>query len=568
MVANSIERQPLGQLLLNRGIVSQEALNLALEEQKRLNHQKLLGEVLVDLNICTEDQIVESLAAAYGVPYARITPRVADPRAIAEIPREVLEKHQILPLFLVEGVLTVALPEPADVFLIEEIARLTGHKIQIVAATARDIKATLQAYLPNESVFVIDDIIDEANLQNMTLIEEPSQDLGDLASAADESPVIKLVNYCLYNAIKEQASDIHIEPGDRTLRIRFRVDGRLIERLRPPFLMHPALVSRIKIMSSLDISQRRLPQDGAIHVMMDKRPIDIRVATLPGKWGEKVVLRVIDNDKAAVNLERLGFSYESLKHWRKLIQIPNGILLVTGPTGSGKSTTLYASLAELNSPEVNICTVEDPIEYAMTGVNQFQVNDKIQFSFANALRALLRQDPDIIMVGEIRDGDTARIATQAALTGHLVLSTLHTNDAPSSITRLFNLEIEPYLVGATLSGILAQRLVRKLCQACREPYEPTPNEIRALEKTPGKVEVLYRAKGCARCHNRGYTGRIGVHELLVPNDVMVERISAGASLNELKDHALKSGLVPLRADGIDKVKAGLTTLEEVHRVTA
>ena len=234
MVANSIERQPLGQLLLNRGIVSQEALNLALEEQKRLNHQKLLGEVLVDLNICTEDQIVESLAAAYGVPYARITPRVADPRAIAEIPREVLEKHQILPLFLVEGVLTVALPEPADVFLIEEIARLTGHKIQIVAATARDIKATLQAYLPNESVFVIDDIIDEANLQNMTLIEEPSQDLGDLASAADESPVIKLVNYCLYNAIKEQASDIHIEPGDRTLRIRFRVDGRLIERLRPP----------------------------------------------------------------------------------------------------------------------------------------------------------------------------------------------------------------------------------------------------------------------------------------------------------------------------------------------
>ena len=302
--------------------------------------------------------------------------------------------------------------------------------------------------------------------------------------------------------------------------------------------------------------------------MMDKRPIDIRVATLPGKWGEKVVLRVIDNDKAAVNLERLGFSYESLKHWRKLIQIPNGILLVTGPTGSGKSTTLYASLAELNSPEVNICTVEDPIEYAMTGVNQFQVNDKIQFSFANALRALLRQDPDIIMVGEIRDGDTARIATQAALTGHLVLSTLHTNDAPSSITRLFNLEIEPYLVGATLSGILAQRLVRKLCQACREPYEPTPNEIRALEKTPGKVEVLYRAKGCARCHNRGYTGRIGVHELLVPNDVMVERISAGASLNELKDHALKSGLVPLRADGIDKVKAGLTTLEEVHRVTA
>src|SRR5688500_3351941 len=281
--------------------------------------------------------------------------------------------------------------------------------------------------------------------------------------------------------------------------------------------MAAAVTSRIKIMAGMDIAERRLPQDGGIHVMMDKRPIDLRVSTMPGKHGEKVVVRIIDNERTAVNLERLGFGYDTLKQWRKLIALPNGILLVTGPTGSGKSTTLYASLQELNDVDVNICTVEDPIEYAMTGVNQFQTDDKIGFTFANALRALLRQDPDILIVGEVRDTDTARIATQAALTGHLVLSTLHTNDAPSAITRLFNLGIEPYLVGATVSGVLAQRLVRKLCQSCREPYEATANEKRLFEKNGG-VETLFKPKGCARCRNRGFAARIGIYELLVPDD--------------------------------------------------
>jgi type II secretory ATPase GspE/PulE/Tfp pilus assembly ATPase PilB-like protein len=302
--------------------------------------------------------------------------------------------------------------------------------------------------------------------------------------------------------------------------------------------------------------------------MMDKRPVDLRVSTLPGKYGEKVVVRIIDNERGAVNLERLGFSYDTLKQWRKLIALPNGILLVTGPTGSGKSTTLYASLQELNEADVNICTVEDPIEYALPGVNQFQVNDKIGFSFVNALRSMLRQDPDIIMVGEIRDGETARVATQAALTGHLVLSTLHTNDAPSAVTRLFNLGIEPYLVGATVMGVLAQRLVRKLCQHCKEIYEPTINEKRQMERFVGPVETLYRPRGCPRCRNRGYAGRIGVYELLVPDDVLFDRISQGANLNELRELAKKVGLKPLRADGVDKVKAGLTTLDEVYRVTA
>ena len=567
MVA-TLQRKPLGQLLLSRGVLNQEQLDRALAEQKRSNHQKLLGEILVELHVCTEDQITEALAQAYGVPYARVSPKVADPKVIAALPKEFLEKHQVLPLFLVERVLTVAVPEPANVFLLEEIERLSGYQVQVVAATTRDIKATLQTYLPNDKVFVIDDIIEEVKPEEFTLIEAPVQDITDLEQAAGDSPVVKLVNYCIYNAVKDGASDIHIEPHEQALRIRYRIDGRLMEKLRPPYQMAPAVSSRIKIMAGLDISERRLPQDGGIHVMMDKRPIDLRVSTMPGKHGEKVVIRVIDNDKASVNLEKLGFGYETLKQWRKLITMPNGILLVTGPTGSGKSTSLYAVLQEINSNDVNICTVEDPVEYALTGVNQFQVNEKAGFTFSTALRSLLRQDPDILMVGEIRDGETARLATQAALTGHLVLSTLHTNDAPGAVTRLYNLGIEPYLVGASLGGVLAQRLVRKLCQACKEPYEPTPNEKRQLDRFTDNVETLYKPKGCQRCRNLGFAGRIGIYELLIPDDQLVERISQGASLNDIREMAKKLGMKTLRQDGVDKVKSGITTLEEVYRATA
>jgi len=565
----TLERKPLGQLLLAKGLVRPEQLERALDEQRRSGHQKLLGEVLVELRVCTEDQIIEALAQAYGVPYARVNPKIADPKTIPVLPKEFLEKHAVLPLFIVEGILTVAVPEPANVFLIEEVERISGHPVQVVAATVRDIKATLQAYLPQDKVFVIDDIIDDVKPEDFTLVEQAKvQDLANLEQAAGDSPVIKLVNYTIYNAVKEGASDIHIEPSDGHLRIRYRIDGRLAERMRPPFQMHAAVTSRVKIMAGLDISERRLPQDGGIHVMMDKRPIDLRVSTMPGRAGEKVVIRVIDNDRASVNLEKLGFGYDTLKHWRKLINLPNGIVLVTGPTGSGKSTTLYSSLAELNADDTNICTVEDPVEYNLPGVNQFQVNDKAGFTFAGALRSLLRQDPDILMIGEIRDVETARLATQAALTGHLVLSTLHTNDAPGAVTRLFNIGIEPYLVGATLGGVLAQRLVRKLCQHCKEPYAASVNEKRQVERFVGDVETLYRAKGCPKCKNLGYAGRVGVYELLVPDDEMVDRISNGATLNEVRDLAAKAGMRPLRADGVEKVKAGITTLEEVYRVTA
>jgi type IV pilus assembly protein PilB len=567
MVA-TIQTKPLGQLLLAKGLINQEQLDHALAEQKRTGHQKLLGEMFVELRVCTEDQIVETLAQAYQVPYARVSPKIADPKVIQVLPKEFLEKHQTLPLYLVEGVLTVAVPEPANVFLLEEIERLSGYHVQVVAATARDIKSTLQAYLPNDKVFVIDDIIEEVEPEEFNVIEQPVQDVVNLEVAAGDSPVIKLVNYIIYNAVKDGASDVHVEPGENTLRIRYRVDGCLTEKIRPPHQMHAAVASRIKIMAGLDISERRLPQDGGIHVMMDKRPVDLRVSTMPGKHGEKVVIRVIDNDKASVNLEKLGFSYDSLKGWRKLINVPNGIVLVTGPTGSGKSTTLYASLQELNSGEVNICTVEDPIEYALNGVNQFQVNEKAGFTFATALRALLRQDPDILMVGEIRDVETAKLATQAALTGHLVLSTLHTNDAPGAITRLYNLGIEPYLVGATVVGVMAQRLVRKLCQHCKEPYKPGMNEKRHLDRLAGNVDTLYKAKGCQHCRNLGFSGRIGIYELLVPDDLLIEQISQGATLNEVRELAKKKGMTTLRGDGMEKVKAGITTLDEIYRVTA
>lgn len=567
MVATAT-RKPLGQLLIDSGVVTVEQLDIALEEQRRCNHQKLLGEILVESGACTDDQITEALAIAYGVPYARVSPKIADAQTIAILPKEFLEKHQVLPLFLVDNVLTVAVSEPANVFLLEEIERLSGYSVQLVAATSRDIRSTLQTYLPNDKVFVIDEIMDDVKPEDFTLIEQKIEDITDLEQAAGDSPVVKFVNYAVYSAVRDGASDVHIEPGEGTLRVRYRVDGCLVEKLRPPAMMAAAIASRIKIMAGLDISERRLPQDGGIHVMMDKRPVDLRVSTMPGRHGEKVVIRIIDNDKASVNLEKLGFDVEMLKEWRRLIKLPHGIILVTGPTGSGKTTTLYAGLKELNEDDVNICTIEDPVEYNLAGVNQFQVNDKAGFTFASALRSLLRQDPDIIMVGEIRDGETARLATQAALTGHLVLSTLHTNDAAGAITRLTNLGIEPYLVAASVTGVLAQRLVRKLCPQCRQPYEPTPNELRVLEKTAGTVDKLYKPKGCSACRNLGFVGRIGIYELLVPDENMIEFITTGGAHNGLKALANAAGMKSLRDDGLDKVKAGITTLEEIYRATA
>jgi len=558
----------LGQLLIAQKSLTEEQLAQALDYQRNSGNALLLGEVLQQLGFCTDEQILAALASGYGVPFARISPRVADPKVIDLLPREFLEKHTILPLFKVRNRLTLAVNEPANVFLMEEVGRRTGCEVLVVCATAKDIFSTLETHVPSANIFVIDEIFDDTDPTDLAFIEEKADDIADLESAAEGSPVIRLVNYLVYHAAREGASDIHIEPDENALRVRYRIDGKLYEKMRPPIKMLPAIASRIKIMARLDISERRLPQDGGIHVMMEGRPVDLRVSTMPGQHGEKVVIRLIDNRNVLVNLEKLGFSYETLKQWRKLISMPNGIVLVTGPTGSGKSTTLYSVLKEINTEEVNICTVEDPVEFNLAGVNQFQVNEQIGFTFASALRSLLRQDPDIIMVGEIRDHETARVAVQAALTGHLVFSTLHTNDAPGAVTRLLNIGVEPYLVSASINGVLAQRLVRKICNYCKEPYEVPDNTRIAVERVAGEVETFYHGAGCSKCRNTGYSGRIGIYEIFVPDDAMRDKITSAPSIHELRALASEAGMKTLRDDGMAKVKAGITTVDEVFRVTA
>lgn len=559
-------RLPLGQLLLNRGVITQEQIDCALERQQNSGHSKLLGELLVELEYCTENQICSALAEAYGVPYAVVSPKLCDPAVIELLPREFLEEHIVLPLFKVRGTLTVALSEPSNVFVIEEIQRLSDCKVQVVCATVKDIKATLQTYLPAANIFVIDDIIDDVSLDDFTMIENMPEDISNLEEVAGQSPVVKLVNYLIYCAVHENASDIHIEPDEKRLRVRYRVDGRLYEKMTPPHPMHAAIVSRIKIMADLDIAQRRLPQDGSIHVLVQSKPVDLRVSVMPGTYGEKVVIRVIDFWKMLTNLESLGFSYDNLQTFKKVINRPNGIVLVTGPTGSGKNTTLYAGLAELNNEQVNICTVEDPVECKIHGINQFEVHNLAGFTFSSALRSLLRQDPDIIMVGEIRDRDTANIAVQAALTGHLVLSTLHTNDAPGAVTRLVDLGVAPYLVSASLIAVLAQRLVRKICPNCKEECEPSGTIRKTVNQWAGEELTFFRGMGCKKCRNTGYIGRIAIHEMFVPDDKVLDMITQGIPLKTLRTAAIGNGMVPLHLDGVEKIKAGITTIDEVLRV--
>jgi type IV pilus assembly protein PilB len=556
----------LGNLLVERGFVSPSGLEAALVHQRQAaGRNKLLGEILVELELCSEDQIVECLAAEYGVPYAKLDQRLCDPRAVELLPREYVEANLVLPLFAVRGMLTLAVPEPSNLFLVDEVRSLTGLDVQIVAASAKDIRRMIAAQ-PNSKVFVIDDIIDDSESADVTLIEEAIDDIGDVEEIAGQSPVIRLVNYVIYHAVKEGASDVHIEPGERAVRVRYRIDGRLHKALEVPLRLVNAITSRIKIMAGLDISERRLPQDGRVHVLSDGRKVDLRISTFPTSRGEKTVIRVLDTRAVSLNVEDLGFAEDVLAELRRQVAAPNGIVLVTGPTGSGKSTTLYAALNEVSSLENNICTVEDPIEYHLPLINQFQVQEKIGLTFSKALRTLLRQDPDIIMVGEIRDEETARTAIQAALTGHLVLSTLHTNDACSAITRLIHMGIEPFLISAALNVVLAQRLVRRICSKCRQPYEPPRPVRKALERMGHDLPQLFKGAGCRHCRNTGYSGRIGIHELLLLDDELRDMVTSDPSLPAIRRHARERGMVSLRHDGFRKVREGITTVEEVLHV--
>jgi type IV pilus assembly protein PilB len=554
----------LGNVLIERGYVTVEQLNTSLTEQ-RAGGSKLLGEILVERGFCTDDQITECLATVYGVPYAKLEPRIADPRVVDALPREYIEKNLVFPLFKIRGTLTVAVTEPTNLFLIDELHAQTNLEIQVVATSAKDLRRMITT-LPDSKTFVIDDIIEDNAQAEVTLIETAIEDIGDMAEFAGQSPVIRLVNYIIYNAVKEGASDIHIEPAERCLRIRNRIDGNLYKALEVPINLLGAVTSRIKIMASLDISERRLPQDGRVHVLLDGRKIDLRVSTFPASRGEKTVIRVLDTRTVSLNLRDLGFAEDILTPLQTSIQAPNGIVLVTGPTGSGKSTTLYAALNEIASMENNVCTVEDPIEYHIPLINQFQVQEKVGLTFSKALRTLLRQDPDVIMVGEIRDEETARTAIQAALTGHLVFSTLHTNDAASAITRLINMGVEPYLIGAALNVVLAQRLVRRICAKCREEYEPPRPLRKAIERMGHAIEKFYKGVGCRKCRNTGYCGRLGVHEFVFINDELRDAVVAGHSVADLRRIASTYGMITLRHDGFRKVREGLTSLEEVIQI--
>src|SRR5436190_4360724 len=561
MSSHSTAPPRLGNVLIERGYITVEQLNASLAEQ-RAGGSKLLGEILIERGFCNDDQIIECLATVYGVPYAKLEPRIADPRIVDCLPREYVEKHLVFPLFKIRETLTVAVTEPTNLFLLDELHALTNVEVQIVATSAKDIRRMITT-LPDSKTFVIDDIIDDNTQAEVTLIETAIDDIGDTTDFAGQSPVIRLVNYIIYNAVKEGASDIHIEPGDRCLRIRNRIDGCLYKALEVPLKLLGAVTSRIKIMASMDISERRLPQDGRVHVLMEGRKVDLRVSTFPGSRGEKTVIRVLDTRSVSLNLRDLGFAEDILTPLQTAIQAPNGIILVTGPTGSGKSTTLYAALNEIASMENNICTVEDPIEYHLPLINQFQVQERVGLTFSKALRTLLRQDPDVIMVGEIRDEETARTAIQAALTGHLVLSTLHTNDAPSAITRLINMGVEPYLIGAALNGVLAQRLVRKICAKCREEYDPPRPLRKAIERMGHEIEKFYKGVGCRKCRNTGYSGRLGVHELLFINDELRDAVVAGQSVADLRRIAAAYGMITLRYDGYRKVREGLSSMEEI-----
>lgn len=555
----------LGKLLIDKGYLTPGDLQSALDQQKQEGRKKLLGEMVVDLGYCTEDQVVECLATEYGVPYAKLEARLFDLKIVDVLPREYIEKNLVLPLFLVRGVLTIAVSEPSNLFLIDEIRGLTNLQVQIVASSARDIRRMITT-LPNSRVFVIDDIIEDSDNADVTLIEEAIEDIGDVAEIAGQSPIIRLVNYVIFNAVKEGASDIHIEPAERCMRVRYRIDGRLYKSLEVPHHLLNAVTSRIKIMGGMDISERRLPQDGRVNVMLEGRKIDLRVSTFPATHGEKTVIRVLDTRAVSLNLEDLGFAEDVLAVFRQGIVAPNGIILVTGPTGSGKSTTLYAALNEISSMENNVCTVEDPIEYHLPLINQFQVQAKIGLTFPKALRTLLRQDPDVIMVGEVRDEETARTAIQAALTGHLVFSTLHTNDACSAITRLINMGVEPYLIGAALNMVLAQRLVRRICPKCRSTYEPTRTMRKALERMGHDFPEYYRGVGCKACRNTGFKGRVGVHEVLVIHDAMRDAIVADPSIGNLRKLAMQNEMITLAVDGFRKVREGVTTVEEVFQI--
>jgi type IV pilus assembly protein PilB len=558
-------RKSVEQLLLERGHITEEQLEQARTVQAQTPGKKIT-QILLTMNAASEAQVLAAVAETLGMAFEQPERPAVDADAFKLLPVDYIRQAQVIPLRFEENVLVVGVTDPNNVFLIDELKRKIRREMRFVVTTPADITRLIEQINTSTTDLNMDEIVKDMSEDDVQVVKEDKEEVTDLEKAGSESPVIRFVNYLIFDAIKQGASDIHIEPKEKALKVRYRIDGVLFEAMNPPYQMQAAIVSRLKIMSNLDISERRLPQDGRVRAVVHGRKVDLRLSTLPTVAGEKVVMRILDNRSISVNLDDLGFSENALTIWKHQIDQPHGIILVTGPTGSGKTTTLYASLRQMDANKLNISTVEDPIEYHLSTVNQTQVFAKIGMTFAAALRALLRQDPDVVMLGEIRDKETAEIAVQASLTGHLVLSTLHTNDAPSSITRLINIGVEPYLIAAALNAVLAQRLVRKVCQHCKEEYTPTAEmaEFLALQ---GFAQKSFKGKGCDRCRKTGYSGRLGIYEMLVMDDSLRDLVTRNPDVTQFRKLCRERGLVTLREDGFQKVISGLTTVDEVLRVT-
>ncbi len=556
-------KRSLGETLVEEGIISREQLTQAQEEEKRSGQH--LRKVVVRMGLIEEEDLVELLSDKLNVPRIELGNYLIDPKIVELVPELLARKYDLMPVFKIGNRLTCAMVDPWNVFALDELRMKTNFTIEPAVATEAEIRRSLDEHYGVKGS--MEEVIRSIDEEKPRLKDQKELDLKELEGIVKEPVVIKLVNLMIIEAVHQGASDIHIEPEEKNLNMRFRVDGMLREIPSPPKHLQSALISRIKILADLDIAERRVPQDGRFNIRMEGKEIDVRVSCLPTLYGENVVLRLLDVSSALLSLTQLGFSKEVLDRYQRLVHEPYGIILVTGPTGSGKTTTLYSSLDKINTVEKNIITIEDPIEYRLNGIRQTQVNVKVNFTFVNGLRSILRQDPNVIMVGEIRDRETAEIAIQAALTGHLVFSTLHTNDAAGAVTRLTDMGIEPFLVASSVLGILAQRLMRTICKDCKEEYEASAEALKVLGADLPVGMKFFKGRGCAKCMATGYRGRLGVFELMIPDEKIRDLTMKKGTRGDIKKHAQWLGMKTLREEGVRKIQEGLTTVEEVLRVS-
>lgn len=560
----------LGELLVRSNLITKEQLQNALEEQKESSGQLRLGSILIKNDYISEIELTTFLSKQYSVPSINLADFEIDSAIIKLIPIEVVQKYQAIPVNRSGSTLIIAMSDPSNIFAIDDIKFMTGYNVEVVVASDTAIKASIDKYYDQSASLA--DMMSDLEMEDFEVVGDEEQvDVSSLERATEDAPVIKLVNLILTDAIKRKASDIHIEPYERSFRVRYRIDGVLYEVMKPPMKLKNAITSRIKIMAELDIAERRLPQDGRIKIKLGGgKDMDFRVSVLPTLFGEKIVLRLLDKSSLQLDMTKLGYEPGALEHFKEAIHKPFGMVLVTGPTGSGKTVSLYSALAELNKTSENISTAEDPVEFNFAGINQVQMHEDIGLNFAAALRAFLRQDPDIIMIGEIRDFETAEIAVKAALTGHLVLSTLHTNDAPSTVNRLLNMGIEPFLVASAVNLITAQRLARRVCQECKTVEEIPVQALIDAGVPPEEAPdyICYRGTGCAKCNKTGFKGRVGFYQVMPMLEEIKELVLNGANTAEIKRESMRLGVKTMRQSGLTKLKEGVTSFEEVLRVTA